>query len=50
MKYETATDVQVQVIKLTLEGKNIVAQSQTGTGKTAAFLIPLLQKIDTNVK
>lgn len=48
MKYDTATDIQAQVIKLTLEGKNIVGQSQTGTGKTAAFLIPLLQKIDTN--
>ncbi len=48
MKYDNATDIQAKVIKLTLEGKNIVGQSQTGTGKTAAFLIPLLQKIDTN--
>lgn len=48
MKYDNATDIQAQVIKLTLDGKNIVGQSQTGTGKTAAFLIPLLQKIDTN--
>jgi ATP-dependent RNA helicase DeaD len=48
MKYINATDIQVKVIKLTLEGKNIVGQSQTGTGKTAAFLVPLLQKIDTN--
>ena len=48
MKYDNATDIQAQVIKMTLDGKNIVGQSQTGTGKTAAFLIPLLQKIDTN--
>jgi ATP-dependent RNA helicase DeaD len=48
MKYDNATDIQAKVIKLTLDGKNIVGQSQTGTGKTAAFLIPLLQKIDTN--
>lgn len=48
MKYTTVTDIQAQVIKTTLAGKNIVGQSQTWTGKTAAFLIPLLQKIDTN--
>ncbi|MBU0627429.1 DEAD/DEAH box helicase [Patescibacteria group bacterium] len=50
MKYTEATDIQSKVINLTLAGKNIVGQSQTGTGKTAAFLIPLLQKIDTNQK
>lgn len=48
MNYTTATDIQTKVIQLTLANKNIVGQSQTGTGKTAAFLIPLLQKIDTN--
>ena len=48
MKYINATDIQTKVIQLTLANKNIVGQSQTGTGKTAAFLIPLLQKIDTN--
>jgi len=48
MKYTNATDIQTKVIQLTLANKNIVGQSQTGTGKTAAFLIPLLQKIDTN--
>lgn len=48
MKYTTATDIQSKVIKLTLDGHNIVGQSQTWTGKTAAFLVPLLQKIDTN--
>ncbi len=48
MKYKEATSIQEKVIKLTFDGKNIVGQSQTGTWKTAAFLIPLLQKIDTN--
>ncbi|MFZ2151458.1 MAG: DEAD/DEAH box helicase [Candidatus Absconditicoccaceae bacterium] len=50
MKYHEATDIQRQVIETALSGKNIVGQSQTGTGKTAAFLIPLLQRIDTNTK
>lgn len=50
MKYYEATDIQKQVIDIALSWKNIVWQSQTWTGKTAAFLIPLLQKIDTNKK
>lgn len=50
MKYTEATDIQKKVIDTALAGKNIVGQSQTGTWKTAAFLIPLLQRIDTNQK
>jgi ATP-dependent RNA helicase DeaD len=50
MKYTEATPIQKQVISAALDGKNIVGQSQTGTGKTAAFLIPLLHRIDTNKK
>lgn len=50
MKYHEATDIQRQVIETALSWKNIVWQSQTWTGKTAAFLIPLLQRIDTNTK
>ncbi len=50
MKYHEATDIQKQVIDIALSGKNIVWQSQTWTGKTAAFLIPLLQRVDTNTK
>jgi ATP-dependent RNA helicase DeaD len=49
-KYKQATPIQEQVIQPALEGHNIVGQSQTGTGKTAAFLIPVLQRIDTNKK
>jgi superfamily II DNA/RNA helicase len=48
--YKEATPIQEQVIKLAKSGKNIVGQSQTGTGKTAAFLLPILNKIDTNNK
>lgn len=43
--YEDATPVQEQVIPLILEGKDIIASAQTGTGKTAAFLLPLLHRI-----
>lgn len=46
--YETATPVQEQVIPLILEGKDIIASAQTGTGKTAAFLLPLINKIITS--
>lgn len=48
--YETATPIQEQVISLALEGKNIVGQSQTGTGKTAAFVLPLLELVDGRVR
>lgn len=47
MGYETATPVQEQVIKPILEGKDIIASAQTGTGKTAAFLLPVVNKIIT---
>jgi ATP-dependent RNA helicase DeaD len=40
--YSIPTDVQAQVIPLMLEGKDIIAQSQTGSGKTAAFALPIL--------
>jgi ATP-dependent RNA helicase RhlE len=43
--YEDATPVQEQVIQLILQGKDIIASAQTGTGKTAAFLLPLLHRI-----
>jgi ATP-dependent RNA helicase RhlE len=43
--YETATPVQEQVIPHILAGRDIIASAQTGTGKTAAFLLPLVHKI-----
>lgn len=48
--YVEATPIQEQVIELALSGKNIVGQSQTGTGKTAAFVLPLLELIDGRVR
>ena len=45
--YETPSPIQLKTIPLLLEGKDIVGQAQTGTGKTAAFALPGLQKIDT---
>jgi superfamily II DNA/RNA helicase len=46
--YEDATPVQEQVIPLILMGKDIIASAQTGTGKTAAFLLPIINKILTD--
>ncbi len=44
--YTAPTDVQREAIPLALAGKDLVVQSRTGTGKTAAFGIPLVEKID----
>ncbi len=46
--YTEPTKIQEEVIKEASSGKNIIGQSQTGTGKTAAFLISILQNIDIN--
>jgi superfamily II DNA/RNA helicase len=48
MGYENATPVQEQVMVPILEGKDIIAAAQTGTGKTAAFLLPLLHRLITS--
>ncbi len=40
------TEIQVQAIPMILAGKDIVGQSQTGTGKTLAFVLPILENID----
>lgn len=50
MGFEAASPIQGQSIPLELEGLDIIGQAQTGTGKTAAFGIPLLQKIDPKNK
>ncbi|SFH82277.1 DEAD/DEAH box helicase [Pisciglobus halotolerans] len=46
MGFEEATPIQEQTIPLALEGKDVIGQAQTGTGKTAAFGLAMLQKID----
>ena len=48
--YETPSAIQAQTIPLILEGKDVVGQAQTGTGKTAAFALPLLSRLDLQQK
>ncbi len=50
MGFEAATPIQAQAIPVQMEGRDMVGQAQTGTGKTAAFGIPLLQKVDPRNK
>ncbi|HVT37052.1 MAG TPA: DEAD/DEAH box helicase [Nevskiaceae bacterium] len=45
--YETPTPIQAETIPALLEGRDLLGQAQTGTGKTAAFALPVLAKIDT---
>ncbi|KYC83945.1 DEAD/DEAH box helicase [Heyndrickxia sporothermodurans] len=47
MGFEEASPIQAKTIPLSTQGKDIIGQAQTGTGKTAAFGIPLIEKIDT---
>lgn len=49
MGYEEATPIQEAVIPMIAGGGDVIARSQTGTGKTAAFSIPVLDKIDENL-
>lgn len=46
MGFEKATPIQEQAIPIALQGKDVIGQAQTGTGKTAAFAIPFLQLVD----
>ena len=46
--YETPTPSQQQAIPIVLEGKDVIGASQTGTGKSAAFALPLLTRIEAN--
>ncbi len=45
--YEEATPIQEQTIPMVLEGKDVIGQAQTGTGKTAAFGLPIIENVDT---
>jgi ATP-dependent RNA helicase DeaD len=46
MGFEESTPIQEKTIPLALEGRDLIGQAQTGTGKTAAFGVPLIHKID----
>jgi len=48
--YETPSPIQARTIPLLLEGRDVLGQAQTGTGKTAAFALPLLSNIDLSGK
>lgn len=48
--WEKATQVQESMISLALENKNIMGRARTGSGKTGAFLLPLVQKLITESK
>ncbi|MGG1676287.1 DEAD/DEAH box helicase [Neobacillus sp. NRS-1170] len=48
--FQTATSIQDAAIPVILEGKDVIAESPTGTGKTLAYLLPLLDRIDPTVQ
>lgn len=50
MGIEEPTEIQEKIIPLALEKTNIIGQSETGTGKTLAYLLPIIENIDINKK
>ena len=48
MGFEEPSPIQAQAIPIALSGKDMIGQAQTGTGKTTAFGVPLLEKLDVN--
>ncbi len=48
--YETPSPIQAQIIPFVMEGRDVLGQAQTGTGKTAAFALPILTHIDIKQK
>lgn len=48
--YETPSPIQSQIIPFVMAGRDVLGQAQTGTGKTAAFAMPILTRIDINQK
>jgi len=49
MGIDTPTPIQDQIIPLAVEGRDVIGLAETGTGKTAAFLIPLIERTKKNV-
>jgi ATP-dependent RNA helicase DeaD len=47
--YETPSPIQAECIPILLQGRDLIGQAQTGTGKTAAFALPLMEQIDVKV-
>lgn len=50
LNLEKPTEIQEKAIPIILNGKNLIAQSETGTGKTLAYVLPILEKIDDSKK
>ncbi|MBK3332652.1 DEAD/DEAH box helicase [Persephonella atlantica] len=50
MGYQHPTEVQEKAIPVVMEGKDLIAQAQTGTGKTAAFGIPIVEKVSPKLR
>ncbi|MBA6231635.1 MULTISPECIES: DEAD/DEAH box helicase [unclassified Colwellia] len=50
LNYSEPTAIQKKAIPVVLSGKNLVAAAQTGTGKTASFVLPILEKLNTDRK
>lgn len=48
--YETPSPIQAEMIPYVMEGRDVLGQAQTGTGKTAAFALPILSRIDLKIK
>ncbi|HEY3232388.1 MAG TPA: DEAD/DEAH box helicase, partial [Roseiflexaceae bacterium] len=48
--YEEPTSIQARTIRKMLEGIDVIAQAQTGTGKTAAFALPIIEKLDAELR
>lgn len=47
MGFENPSPIQEETIPVALEGRNIIARAKNGTGKTASYSIPLIERVDT---
>ena len=50
LNFEKPTEIQNRIIPRILKGTNLIGQSQTGTGKSHAFLLPLIQLIESDIQ